>query len=92
MTVIEHLVVGVICVSKQGIVVEAFGLMLNCAVCLVNLNFFFFLPKTTVFQRETWFVTNISGNPLCSVDTLFSSLSVTLSNPVEKGTCNQFTV
>lgn len=61
MTVIERVVVGVICVSKQGIVVEAFGLMLNCALCLVNLNFFFFLPKTTVFQREMWFVKTFLG-------------------------------
>lgn len=41
-TVIEHLVVGVICVSKQGIVMDAFDLMLNCGPSfhLLNMNFF----------------------------------------------------
>lgn len=61
---------GVICVSKQGIVMDAFDLMLNCGLCfcLFNLNF---LPKMAVFQIETLFVTNFSGNPISSVDICF---------------------
>lgn len=70
---------------------DAFDLMINRGLSfwLLNLDFF---PKKAEFQIEMLFVTNFSGNPIWSVHIWFFSFSVTLSNPVEKGMCTQFTI